>query len=279
MDRDTVAIVAPFFADELDQGKGYPYSNGASTSNALVWQGKLWSYGNNNIYPTSSKNTSTFYALDSIVRYFDNATTFPNLKQIVVGGHSMGGATVHRYAAISTLQTRAPLTYWIGNPNDYLWFNSSRPFSTANCPDYDSWRNGLAGYATNMTYGNGLVSQGNAAVLANTNSKQLAILRALQDHGDESIGCGPFTEGKDRFERFQKYIQWFPVSCPSPSSRNCDTIDYVDAVHDAQAAMISKGGIARLFTDNFSGNGSRAYDVYYPRLQAGDDPYPDPSKV
>jgi len=41
--------------------------------------------------------------------------------------------------------------------------------------------------------------------------------------------------------------------------------------------MSSPAGLARLFTDNWSGNGSRAYDFGYPRVQAGDDPYPNPA--
>ncbi|KAK0662016.1 WSC domain-containing protein [Lasiodiplodia hormozganensis] len=40
----------------------------------------------------------------------------------------------------------------------------------------------------------------------------------------------------------------------------------------------SSAGKARLFLDNFDGAGSKAFDFGYPRLQAGDDPYPDPSQ-
>ena len=43
--------------------------------------------------------------------------------------------------------------------------------------------------------------------------------------------------------------------------------------------MGSTAGQARLFRDNFYGNGTRAYDFYYPRFQGGDDPHPDPSLV
>jgi hypothetical protein len=34
--------------------------------------------------------------LDTLVRYFDDRTLFPNMKQIVVAGHSLGAQTVHR---------------------------------------------------------------------------------------------------------------------------------------------------------------------------------------
>lgn len=41
--------------------------------------------------------------------------------------------------------------------------------------------------------------------------------------------------------------------------------------------MASAAGQARLFLDNFYGDGNRSYDFGYPRQQAGDDPYPNPA--
>ena len=39
----------------------------------------------------------------------------------------------------------------------------------------------------------------------------------------------------------------------------------------------SEAGRTRLFLDNWAGDRSRAPDFGYPRIQAGDDPYPDPA--
>lgn len=80
-------------------------------------------------------------------------------------------------------------------------------------------------------------------------------------------------------ERFFEWIKQFPVSCQNPAGRNCDTVDLVPIGHDAGAMFATPAGLARLFTDNFYGNGSRAYDFGYPREQAGDDPYPNPALV
>ena len=41
--------------------------------------------------------------------------------------------------------------------------------------------------------------------------------------------------------------------------------------------MASAAGQARLFFDNFNGNGSKAYDFGCPRQQDGDNPNPDPT--
>lgn len=42
---------------------------------------------------------------------------------------------------------------------------------------------------------------------------------------------------------------------------------------------MSAAGNARLFRDNFGGDGSRAHDFGYPRHSTADDPYPDPAQA
>ena len=70
-------------------------------------------------------------------------------------------------------------------------------------------------------------------------------------------------------------VQTFALapSCEDPTGGNCDTVDYIDSTHDAAAAFGSEAGLARLFTDNFDGQGRRAYDFGMRRTD-GDNPYP-----
>jgi len=150
INTDSVAIVAPFFANGNDKDtQAYPWVNGlksgqGSITNTLVWSGSQWSAGGNNQYPwTSSKNISSYTVLDQMIQYFDNKTAFPNINQIVIAGHSLGGQTVQRYAAIGQPgSTQTPVSYWVGNPNSYVWLSTDRPLSTASCPTYDDYREG-----------------------------------------------------------------------------------------------------------------------------------------
>jgi hypothetical protein len=128
-----------------------------------------------------------------------------------------------------------------------------------------------------VTYGQSLVSQGRSAILANYNSKQIAYARGTQDKGDDSSGCEPFTTGVNRHERFFNFIKAFPPTCSDSSGNNCDTVDFVNMGHDAGGMMAAAAGRARLFTDNFYGDGNRSYDFGYPRLESFDDPFPDPA--
>lgn len=286
---DSVAVLAPYFANGADKGLGYPWTEGlkagqGSTSNALIWSGSQWSAGANNAYPHASQNTSSFFVLDTLIKYFDDSTLFPNLNQIVLAGHSMGGQMVQRYAAVSPYQeTRVPVTHWIGNPDSYAWLGEDRPLSTAACADFDDYRSGFANFSEyangDMTYGVSLVNQGREAIQANYQSKQIAYGRALLDHGDHSSDCGANVTGLDRHERFFFYIKDFVPTCDDPKSSNCDTVDFVNVSHDNGQMFNSPAGQARLFTDNFYGLQGRAYDFGYPRLQTRDDPYPDPSLV
>lgn len=282
---DSVAVMTTCFPNGNDKNYMYPWTDGlpagqGSQSNALVWSGSQWAGGATNQYPSSSTNISSFEVLDQLISYFDDTTVFPNMKQIVLAGHSLGGQMLQRYAAVSTASFTKPVTYWIGNPDSYAWLSTDRPLSTVGCPDYDHYRAGYTNYdsyAGGMQYGSSLVAAGREAILANFNTKQIAFARALLDHGDRSAACAPTATGADRHERFFYYISAFPPSCPDPASSNCDTVDLVNASHDNGQMFQSPAGIARLFTDNFYGDRTRAYDFGYPRAQAGDDPYPNPA--
>ncbi|KAI9686680.1 MAG: hypothetical protein M1820_010584 [Bogoriella megaspora] len=284
INQDSVAVIAPYFPNGDDKGFAYPWTSGkpanqGSTTNALVWSGSQWSAGANNQYPYTSTNTSAYYVLDTLIQYFDNATLFPNMKQIVLVGHSLGGQMLQRYAIVGPqLSTRSPVVSWVGNPDSLAWLSPDRPLSTADCANYDNYRDGYTNYNQYpMTYGTALVAQGRDALIANFQSKQIAYARGTLDYGDDSSGCSPFTTGQDRNERFFFFIKNWGPTCDNPASRSCDTVDLIPVSHDNGQMFGSPAGLARLFTDNFHGDGSRAYDFGYPRAQFGDDPYPDPS--
>lgn len=282
----TVAIMAPFFPSGGQKGTGYPWTYGlppceGSTSNCLVWYGTTWAGGANDQYPCNSTITSSYAVLDQIIHYYDDVTIFPNMNQIVIAGHSLGGQTVQRYAAVGAPgNTRVPVSYWIANPNSYAWPSLDRPISHFSCPIYDVYDSGYTNYTEYpMTYEVSLVDRGRAAILANFNSKQVAYARGILDLGDDSSNCAPFSQGINRNERFFNFIEEFPAACPNPSGTtgaDCVTVDLIDAGHDAGQMMASPAGQARLFTDNFYGTHNRAYDFGCPRITSWDNPYPDP---
>lgn len=278
----TVQIMAPYFVNGNAKGTDFPFDTtaGGSTSSALVWKGSQWSAGADSQYPSNS-SVSSFEVLDQIIQYYDNTTMFPNMKQIVISGHSLGGQAVQRYAMIgNVLNTNSKVSYWIGNPNTFIWPDTLRPIANLvqSCPTYDNYRDGYANFQQYpMTYGQELVNSGRSAILARYMSRSKNYARGILDWGDDSSSCAPFTTGAQRDERFFNFISAFPPKCQSNTNGPCDTIDYVNAGHDAPTMFADVSGRARLFVDNFYGHNKRAYDFGHPRIQQGDDPFPDPA--
>ena len=240
---DTVSILAPYFVNDQDEGVGYE-----AGSRALVWYDDEWAGGSNNELPQSAaRSVSAFAVLDQIVQYYGDQERFPNINQIVVAGHSMGAQMAQRYAAVGRtprqLGISTPVSYYIGDPNSMVWFETSRPLSTGKCPTYDNYREGWANYdsfgaerAGDMTYNTELVGQGRDALLSNYRSKTIAYGRAERDRGDYkgADDCSVYTTGKDRSERFFEFVRAFPPECPDPSAAGgCHTLDLVDSTHDA----------------------------------------------
>jgi hypothetical protein len=295
---NSVAVLSPYFPNDNHATRGFPYNASGTTpdqrypSPALVWFGSEWSGGANNQYPPRLRTVSAYDVLDQIVQYYSNRAIFPNMQHIVVSGHSMGAQMLHRYVAVgktrAQLGVQVPVSYYIANPSSSTWFRNDRPLSTGKCPDtFNDWREGLGSYSsygtehtTPLTYNAALLAAGNDAVLANYRSKSVAHGRGTQDRGDYSEGsCAPYTTGKDRHERFFKFIETFPPQCLNPAAEGCHTVDFVVTTHNNRVMFMSPSGQARLFRDNFNGDGSRARDFGYPRHSTTDDPYPDPAQA
>lgn len=273
VNRSSVAIIAPYFAN------GDP---NIPNDRHLYWKGSQWSAGASNRYPRDARRAvSSFDVLDQIVRFFDKKALFPNLKHIVVAGHSLGAQTVLRYAQIGNqLTTASPVVYVIANPNSWTWMDRERPLPIPeDCPQWDNWRAGYERFAAYpMKYGRQLVErEGRQGVLKRWQARSKALLIGLQDFDDAlPEDCASHTQGKHHFERALNFMTHSRPWCTSPHGGQCDTVDYVDSNHNAERMLGSEGSLARLFFDNFYGNGSREYDTG-PRQLRGDNPYPAPT--
>jgi hypothetical protein len=125
--------------------------------------------------------------MDEILRKLANKKNFPNLKTIVVAGHSAGGQFVTRYEMTNKVHGTigANISYVVANPSSYAWPAAVRPlpvgdadpasadkeplgadgekvhtqftfgaFDAAKAANYDKWPAGLenrTGYTAQMT--------------------------------------------------------------------------------------------------------------------------------
>lgn len=156
---DTI-VISPRFASS--DGRGCRDTLGA---NEVNWpcSGDSWRSGG---VATNDAKLTSYDFMDEIVRRLANKDHFPNLRAIVIAGHSAGGQFVTRYEMANQVydSVKIPITYVVANPSSYSYLdperpsgtnNELRPFGDArNCTTYDNWPYGLknrTGYAAKLS--------------------------------------------------------------------------------------------------------------------------------
>ena len=119
---ENTIVIAPRFAARDD----------TIAPGELLWpeRGDNWRSGG--MSPTNTKIAS-FDFMDEIIRKLSDRTVFPNLKRIVVAGHSAGGQFVTRYEMANRIHDSLPglsLSYVVANPSSYAWPAALRPLPT-----------------------------------------------------------------------------------------------------------------------------------------------------
>jgi len=119
--NDTV-VIAPRIASADGSCKDTLAANEVS----YTCGGDSWKSGGN---AASNKDISSFDFADQILRKLADKKTFPNLKSIVVAGHSAGGQFANRYSMANKVHGAlgVSVTYVVANPSSYAWPDVTRP--------------------------------------------------------------------------------------------------------------------------------------------------------
>jgi len=180
----TTAVAAAFLGDALEDTIVIAPRFAANNSgckdelapNETNWpcNGNCWRSGG---VATNAAGVTSFDVMDTILRRLARKDVFPNLKTIVVAGHSAGGQYVTRYEMANKVHDslKVPVSYVVANPSSYAYLDPSRPaLGTGNvcgscasakagdvrpyadardCTTYDDWPYGLktrAGYTESI---------------------------------------------------------------------------------------------------------------------------------
>ncbi len=153
---DDTIVIAPRFASNDARG-----CRDQLSPNEVSWSCNGDSWRSGGVSGTHENLTSYDFA-DEILRKLARKDVFPNLKAIVVAGHSAGGQFVNRYEMANRVHDTlgVPVTYVVSNPSSYAYLDALRPNSDGgdfrafgdarNCTTYDKWPYGLqnrSGYA------------------------------------------------------------------------------------------------------------------------------------
>lgn len=159
------ALAATFLAGGLEDtiviSPRFASNNGGGCMDILApdevnWpcNGDSWRSGGT---AANNEKLMSFDFSDEILTRLAKKEAFPNLKTIVVAGHSAGGQFVTRYEMANQIHEKlgVPVSYVVANPSSYAYLDPERPtgdgkelrtFGDArNCTTYDNWPYGLKG--------------------------------------------------------------------------------------------------------------------------------------
>jgi hypothetical protein len=240
-------IIAPQFLAQAD----IPRNN--LPSDILRWTPASWMGG----YPAiSPAPISSFEVFDSILAHLADRKNLPNLREVVIAGHSGGGQVVQRYAILGhgdTALTNAGigLRYVVANPSSYAYFTADRPtaaggvgpFPAAGCPDYDQWKfgmNNLAPYAGNTT-----AQKLEQAYVSRKVTYLLGALDTDPNHPALDKSCQAEAQGAYRLARGESYFQYLQARHPQGLNQRLVTVPGVG--HNGDGMFTSPQGLKALF--------------------------------
>jgi pimeloyl-ACP methyl ester carboxylesterase len=216
-------------------------------ADTLRWSLEGWEGGEPAVGPTPA---SSFDALDAILARLADRRLFPDLKQVVVAGHSGGGQVVQRYAIAG--QGEAALTkqnigvhYVVANPSSYAYFSAERPEPSiaASCPGYNNWKYGME---ARPPY---LAAPTPAALELRYVARQVIYLLGTLDtnpnHPALDKSCMAEAEGPYRYARGHAYAS--AMQARDGGTPNHRLWDVPGVGHDGDRMLTSPCGLQALF--------------------------------
>ncbi|WP_409297403.1 alpha/beta hydrolase [Pseudomonas sp. KCJK8993] len=237
----TTLVIAPQFLNQHDIARHH------LPSSLLRWQGNAWMGGEP---ATAPQPLSSYAALDTILLRLGDRQRFPNLREVVVAGHSGGAQVVQRYALASgdpaELQRAGiGLRFVVANPSSYAYFDAWRPVAIgpAACRGFNQWKYGLE---RRPAYIARLMPEQLEQRYA---GRDITYLLGQQDidprHPALDQSCAAETQGAYRLARGHNYFDYLLRRHPQGLAQRLVEVPGVG--HDGDKMFTSAQGQAALF--------------------------------
>ncbi|MEX3773986.1 alpha/beta hydrolase [Pseudomonas sp. MYb118] len=234
-------VIAPQFLNDTDAAS-HPVAD-----SVLRWQGNDWMAGGLSTAPFA---VSSFAALDQIIARLGDRRQFPDVKDVVIVGHSGGAQVVQRYAMLGHKQPELEaagvhVRYVVANPSSYAYFDERRPvaFSHARCADYNRWKYGLADLPA---YAEGQTPR---QLEDNYVQRDIVYLLGQQDidpnHPALDKSCEAKAQGPNRLARGRNYFEY--LKRRHPQGLNQQLLEVPGVGHNGGEMLMSVEGQKALF--------------------------------
>ena len=216
-------------------------------ADTLRWTLEGWEGGDAALAPAPA---SSFDALDAILAKLADRTLFPNLRQVVVAGHSGGGQVAQRYAIAGRAEAALQrdgigVRYVVANPSSYAYFSADRPQPAiaVSCKGYNDWKYGMD---NRPPY---LAAPSIAELERSYVARRVIYLLGTQDtnpnHPALDKSCMAEAEGPYRYARGHAYAA--TMQARDGGTPNHSLWDVTGVGHDGDKMLTSPCGLAALF--------------------------------
>jgi hypothetical protein len=234
----TMTLVPQFLAEPDAVAHAVP-------AGVLRWSNTGWIDGE---AATGPAPLSSFDALDAILARLVDPIAFPNLRQLVIAGHSAGAQLVQRYAVVgrgaeALAHAGIAVRYVVANPSSYLWFGEGRPVPASQtvCETVDHWAYGLTGAPGYVAQTEGL----EVHYIARDVVYLLGEADVDANHPLLDRSCAAQAQGLTRYARGMNYL--FALEQRHPNLVRHRVLNVWGVGHDATSMFVSPCGVAALF--------------------------------
>ena len=282
--EDSTILLAPVypFQDDINQ-----YNLG---DDVLYWSDTDWNAGDLSRNTQSNPRPfriSSFSTMDSI--YHRLVENNPNLKRIVLTGHSAGSQMVVRYAAGGRAQadlteTGIDFVFVPTNTPSFLYYDDNRvlnqnaevfEFGPSDCGSASQYKYGLDNLNQYME------NTGEATIIENHKQSGVTYLIGQYDFGGQTNTCARMVQGSSRLIRTHVYFSYIGFFYGDSIYNNHRMAEIPAAYHEFDEIVFTDCGMNALFNIgdcDLYADGTQLFN-YKPIAAAGQDQIVNPGNT
>ena len=282
--EDSTILLAPVypFQDDINQ-----YNLG---DDVLYWSDTDWNAGDLSRNTQSNPRPfriSSFSTMDSI--YHRLVENNPNLKRIVLTGHSAGSQMVVRYAAGGRAQadlteTGIDFVFVPTNTPSFLYYDDNRvlnqnaevfEFGPSDCGSASQYKYGLDNLNQYME------NTGEATIIENHKRAGVTYLIGQYDFGGQTNTCARMVQGSSRLIRTHVYFSYIGFFYGDSIYNNHRMAEIPAAYHEFNEIVFTDCGMNALFNIgdcDLYADGTQLFN-YKPVAAAGQDQIVNPGNT